>query len=116
MGRPSLSTGLKMTKRTAGGSRVHGLVAGATSEELESRRMLSAVIDHRVLVIEGTRRAGTVEITRAGGKSVSVNVNGAVSTFAFKQFGKIRVVLGKGDDYVLVGTGDRPIEVAAVVD
>jgi Ca2+-binding RTX toxin-like protein len=85
-------------------------------EALEARRLLSASIDHRVLVIEGTRRGDTVEITREGRKSVRVNVNGEASTFAFKQFGKIRVVLGKGDDYLLVGTSGNSIAVSTDAD
>jgi hypothetical protein len=88
--------------------------AASAVEGLEDRRMLSVSVDHRVLVIEGTRRGDTVMIDREGRKGVNVTVNGHTSSFSVKQFGKIRIVLGKGDDYVRVGSADHPLAVATL--
>jgi Ca2+-binding RTX toxin-like protein len=88
----------------------------AAVEALEGRRMLSATIVDRVLVIEGGRRADTVEVAREGKKSVRVTVNGERSTFALKRFGTIRIVLGRGTDIVVVGTNERQIGVPAGID
>jgi hypothetical protein len=89
-------------------------VAGV--EALETRQMLSAAIDHRVLVIEGTRRSDVIEVAAEGRKSVRVTVNGRSSTFAFRQFGRIAIVAGKGNDLIAVGSLERAVRSGASVD
>lgn len=77
--------------------------------------MLSAAIDHAVLVVQGTRRDDVVSVTLDGARTVNVTVNGAQSTFARRALGAIRIVLGRGDDIVTVGNPDRPISAGVVI-
>jgi Ca2+-binding RTX toxin-like protein len=81
-------------------------------EPLETRRLLAAaaaVINDGVLVIEGTRRADTITVTRDGRTGVRVDVSGRVATFRFRDFDGIRVRAGAGDDQVAIGTADRVV-------
>jgi Ca2+-binding RTX toxin-like protein len=83
-------------------------------EHLEPRRMLSASIAHRVLLIDGTPRADRIVLAR-GKRAVTVHVNGEVSQFSLKSFGTIRIRAGKGDDLVTIGTNDSAVAAAAFV-
>jgi hypothetical protein len=72
-------------------------------QSLESRRLLSAAIVRGVLDVEGTRRADSIVITRDGRRAVRVEVNGVAASFSFREFSRIRITAGAGDDYVAIG-------------
>lgn len=78
-------------------------VLAARLEALEPRRLFSAAIVRGVLDVEGTRRGDSIVITRDGRRAVRVEVNGVASSFSFREFSRIRVTAGAGDDYVAIG-------------
>lgn len=84
-------------------------------DSLEPRRLLSAVIDHRTLVIEGTPRADTIVITSDSPKTLRVRIGGVESAFLKRSFGKIRITAGRGDDLVTVGSDANPVAIPCVV-
>jgi Ca2+-binding RTX toxin-like protein len=81
-------------------------------DALEGRRMLTAAIHGRVLVIEGTPRADAIVVTR-GKRAVTVDVNGRVAEFSLRSFGAIDVQSGNGDDLITLGTRDKAVVVGA---
>jgi hypothetical protein len=74
---------------------------------MEARRLLSAAIDHGVLEIQGTPRADHITLELDGRKSLRVSVNGTESAFLRKRVSKIRIVAGRGDDFVNVTRDDN---------
>jgi autotransporter-associated beta strand protein len=76
---------------------------------MEARRMLSAAVAHRVLSIEGTGRSDTIVLTMDTPRTLRVRVGDVESTFLKKTFGKIRIVAGRGEDLVTVGSDANPI-------
>jgi hypothetical protein len=82
-----------------------------TCHPLEPRRLLSAAIDHRTLVIEGTPRADTIVLTNDSPKTLRVRIGDAESTFLKRSFSKIRITAGRGDDLVTVGSDANPVAI-----
>jgi autotransporter-associated beta strand protein len=76
---------------------------------MEPRRMLSAAVAHGVLSIEGTGRADTIVLTMDSPRTLRVRVGDTESTFLKKSFGKIRIVAGRGEDLVTIGSDANPI-------
>jgi Ca2+-binding RTX toxin-like protein len=69
-----------------------------------------------VLVVEGSRRADTIVLTRGSRGNVTVRVNDAVASFSKKSFSKIRILSGRGDDLIVVGSDSAPIVLPASID
>jgi hypothetical protein len=84
-------------------------------ESLESRRMLSAAVEHGVLVIEGTRRADVISVALDGARTLNVTVNGRQSSFDRRSIGRICIVAGCGDDQVSLNNGGRAMTAGALV-
>ena len=70
-------------------------------EELESRTLLSAALDGRILEISGTDGNDTI-IVGLDGTNLTVNENGAVSTFAVADVKRIEINGGNGNDILTV--------------
>jgi hypothetical protein len=86
-----------------------------TVDLLEPRRLLSAAVDHRILVVEGTPRADTIVVTNDSPKTLRVRIGDAESTFLKRSFGKIRITAGRGDDLVTVGSDANPVAIPCAV-
>ncbi|MDB5320009.1 MAG: hypothetical protein JWN40_1640 [Phycisphaerales bacterium] len=71
--------------------------------------MLSAAVAHGVLSIEGTGRADTIVLTMDSPRTLRVRVGETESTFLKKSFGKIRIIAGRGEDLVTIGSDANPI-------
>src|SRR5439155_5588573 len=90
--------------------------SSTTLELMERRQMLSAAVSHGVLVIEGSPRADTIVLTSSSRKNVLVRMNGGPAvSFQKKTFGRIRILAGRGDDLVTVGSDAAPIVVPVKV-
>ena len=76
--------------------------------------MLSAAIDHGVLVIDGTRRSDTIVVI-PGKRAVTVHMNLETFEFSLRTFQAIRIRGGEANDLIAVGTYDNPCAVAASV-
>jgi len=72
-------------------------------EAVEARRLLSAVVDHGVLNIQGTRRGDDILITLASPRTTQVVMNGEVFTFARRSIAKVKIVGNDGDDFIGFG-------------
>ena len=83
-------------------------------EALEARRLLSVSIADHALLIDGTRHADSIVLTR-GKRAVTVSVNGQSSEVSLRSFSTIRVRAGRGNDLVTLGTDDAVIMAAASV-
>jgi Ca2+-binding RTX toxin-like protein len=76
-------------------------------DALESRRMLSVVVNEHVLVIQGTRRADDISVRAHGDTRVDVAVNGVTKNVATASFGRIRINGGNGSDNIYVDVAVR---------
>ena len=74
-------------------------------EGLERRYLLAASIDNGVLVVDGTGGDDVITIIDAGGGDVTVEINGADSTFDADDFDAIELNGLGGDDLLTVGDG-----------
>lgn len=83
-------------------------------EALEARRLLSVSIANHALLIDGTRHADSIVLTR-GKRAVTVSVNGQSSEVSLRSFSTIRVRAGRGNDLVTLGADDAVIMAAASV-
>lgn len=72
-------------------------------EAVEARQLLSAVVDHGVLNIQGTRRGDDILITFASPRTTQVVMNGEVFTFARRSIGKVKILGNDGSDYITFG-------------
>jgi Ca2+-binding RTX toxin-like protein len=76
-------------------------------ERLEIRRLLAVSLDDGTLIITGTKKQDTIELTvdiGAPGR-VSVRVNGFLRRFTLGEINEINIQAGQGDDVIKIDNG-----------